>query len=98
MAVDDSVIKLLLDIHKSQEDLIKDISEVKVLATSKPCEKNENRLKLLERIVFGLVAYILFSFFQSTEGNINKQAAIVNKAQASSGQTAVKRERVKNSE
>ena len=74
---DDKVFDSLIRIHEKIDDLKDDISDIKVAQANLPCDKDNLRIKILEKIVYGGVAIILISFliFLTGDKTTNKAAA-----------------------
>ena len=75
-------LRILFDLHSKIDSIQKDLTTMKVDSALKPCEKNDNRLKLLERVVFGMVTVILLYFFSTLTPNAesNTNQKIINKS------------------
>ena len=68
----------ILRLHDKIDDLTDSVNELKVIVAKLPCERDNLRIKILEKIVYGGVAIILVSFLIFLTGDQNKSKASAN--------------------
>lgn len=59
---------ILQDVINTLKEIQKTQTEILVELAKKPCKRHHDRIKLLERVIFGLVAVILMAFMYEITG------------------------------
>lgn len=60
--------QVLQDIRNSIKDIQRTQTEILVELAKKPCKRHSERIKLLERVIFGLITVILMAFMYEVTG------------------------------
>ncbi len=66
------------DIRDSIKEIEKKQTDILVKLAEMPCKRHNDRIKLVERIVFGLVTVVLFAFMVKLTGPIKPQSHKAN--------------------